>query len=288
MANIPQVTLKDGKTIPAVGYGLYKVTGEECMACVTAALGAGYRHFDSASFYQNEEAVGAALEAAAVPREELFITTKVWNDCAGYEEAQKSVRRSVAALKCGYADLVLVHWPHPGHGETYRALEDLVDEGLIKSVGLSNYTEEDYTELRKTLRIEPVVNQIEVNPLLYRKEEIEYFQGEGIVVQAYKPLRRGAALESAEIAGIAEKHGVTPAQVCLRWGLQHDLVILPKTSTPARMPQNLDVFGFEIDAEDMAFLDGLTDAATVENWASHLIERRNQDLGAYVTRPRED
>mmetsp|Transcript_8896 Transcript_8896/g.33594 ORF Transcript_8896/g.33594 Transcript_8896/m.33594 type:complete len:194 (-) Transcript_8896:42-623(-) len=190
------------------------------------------------------------------------------------------------ALGVDYVDLALVHWPHPGHEETYRGLEALVDEGLVKAVGLSNYTVEDYRKLESTLRIAPVVNQIEVNPLLFRKDCVEFFQQAGLVVQAYKPLRRGAALNAEEITAIAAKHGISNAQVCLRWAIQRNMVVLPKTATPARMVENLDIFGCELDDADMRVLDSLTKDETLEDWASHLEDRKNQDLGAYVTRPK--
>ena len=285
MAGVKSVRLNDGTTMPEIGYGLYKVGAGEARDLVSQALSAGYRHLDSASFYQNERGVGDAIAASPVPRDELYITTKVWNDCAGAEEARKSVLRSLDNLQCGYLDLVLVHWPHPGHQETYAALEDLQREGLVRSVGVSNYTPEDYAQLKETMRVRPAVNQIEVNPLLYRPDCIAYFQGEGILVQAYKPLRRGAALTDAAVDAIAAKHGATAAQVCLRWGLAKGLVVLPKTATPARLAENLDLYGFELDAEDVAALDALTAEETVAEWAGHLEERRNQDMGAYVTRP---
>jgi len=156
----------------------------------------------------------------------------------------------------------------------------------VKAVGLSNYTVEDYRKLESTLRIAPVVNQIEVNPLLFRKDCVEFFQQAGMVVQAYKPLRRGAALNAEEITAIAAKHGISNAQVCLRWAIQRNMVVLPKTATPARMVENLDIFGCELDDADMRVLDSLTKDETLEDWASHLEDRKNQDLGAYVTRPK--
>jgi len=258
----PKVMLNNGTSMPQIVFGMYKIDAESCEQTVLEALKAGYRHFDTASFYGNEAALGRALNKSGIPRDELYITTKVWNDAQkqGPAAVRKSFEKSLAALDCGYLDLFLVHWPVPGHHvETYKEMEKLHRQGKVQSIGLSNYSEADYKELVDAgITVMPTVNQIEVSPAVYRADMIEFFTDKAIIISAYKALHRGASLDKTPIADIAKKHSVTPAQVMLRWGLQHGLAVVAKTSSPDRMRENRSILTFTLDDEDMALLDGMT------------------------------
>mmetsp|Transcript_18970 Transcript_18970/g.41330 ORF Transcript_18970/g.41330 Transcript_18970/m.41330 type:complete len:290 (-) Transcript_18970:1075-1944(-) len=258
----PKVMLNNGTSMPQIVFGMYKIDSESCEQTVLEALKAGYRHFDTASFYGNEAALGRALNKSGIPRDELYITTKVWNDAQkqGPAAVRKSFEKSLAALDCGYLDLFLVHWPVPGHHvETYKEMEKLHRQGKVQSIGLSNYSEADYKELVDAgITVMPTVNQIEVSPAVYRADMIEFFTDKAIIISAYKALHRGASLDKTPIADIAKKHSVTSAQVMLRWGLQHGLAVVAKTSSPDRMRENRSILTFTLDDEDMALLDGMT------------------------------
>ena len=278
------LALSNGLPMPRVGYGTYMRKDDYAgvggiQKAVERALALGYRHLDCASFYANETEVGAAIKASGVPRAELFVTGKVWNDCQGYDRTRASFEKSLADLGVGYFDCFLVHWPLPGmFVETYRALEDLHKEGKCKSIGLSNFTVEDYAELAKTMTVAPVCNQIEVNPLLYRKDTIDFFQSKGIAVVAYKPLRAAACIKHPTVMGIAERSEgkLTAGQVCMRWGLQKGLVVVPKSSNPERMAENLNVFGDDqaLSDADMAALDGLMCDEMMGKWREHYESRK--------------
>ncbi|CAK9107453.1 unnamed protein product [Durusdinium trenchii] len=222
---VPTVPLKNGAEMQRLALGLYNVPRDQVKAVVDAGLAAGLRHFDSASFYNNEVECGEALKswmASGHDRSEIFVTTKVWTtDLVDPESACRSAEISIEELDIGPVDLVMVHWPMPSkHVEAYVALEKLVRSGKAKGLGISNYSPADYEELMKVATIEPLVNTFENNPLLYRKEWCDYFQEKGLIVQAYKPLQRGGpVLESPAVMDIAKKAGKTPAQVCLRWNL---------------------------------------------------------------------
>jgi diketogulonate reductase-like aldo/keto reductase len=282
----PQLTLNNGTTMPQIGYGTYMrkdtyagIGGDG--SAVKNALAIGYRHLDCASFYANEKEVGVAIQESGVARSELFITGKVWNNCQGYERTRQSFETSLADLGVKYFDLFLVHWPLPGYfAETYRALEDLHNEGKVKSIGLSNFTMADYAELSKTMTVMPVCNQIEVNPLLYRKETINFFKDKNIVIVGYKPLRAAACLKNEIIVQIAEKYPtLTPGQLCVKWGAQNGLSVIPKSSNPGRMHENLDIFNENqvISNEDMEVLNNLTTQEMFVAWKEHYESRRGGD-----------
>ncbi len=278
------LALSNGLSMPRVGYGTYMRKDDYAdvggvQAAVGRALEMGYRHLDCASFYANEREVGAAIAASGVPRAELFVTGKVWNDAQGYERTRASFEQSLSDLGVGYFDCFLVHWPLPGmFAETYRALEDLHKEGKCKSIGLSNFTVEDYDELAKTMTVTPVCNQIEVNPLLYRKDTIEFFQEKGIAVVAYKPLRAAACVTHPTVVDIAARSGgkLTAGQVCMRWGLQKGLSVVPKSSNPGRMAENLNVLAEDqaLSVADMAALDGLMCEEMMGKWREHYESRK--------------
>ena len=276
-----------GGPIPAVGYGLYQIPADESEAATLHALSLGYRHLDSASFYANEAGVGRAIVKSEIPRSELYVASKVWTDCIGLGAAavRSSILKSLELLQVQYLDLAYVHWPVPGkHVEAYEALEALVREGKVKAIGLSNYRVADYEELfassssssSLSSRIQPAVNQIEVNPFLFRKDAIDFFRAKGILIVAYKPLLRGKGVEDARVGSLAAKLGTTPGDVLLRWGAQRGLVLLPKSTNPERMAANLRCWdgAVALDSEDMAALDALTDPVeSAKTFEAHFAKR---------------
>lgn len=265
----PEIVLQNGTRIPQMAFGMYKVDKDSCEEIVLSALNAGYKHFDTATFYGNEEALGKALKNSGIDRKELYITTKVWNDVQkeGPAAVRASFEKSLASLDCGYIDLYLVHWPVPGHHiNTYKEMEQLQQEGKLKSIGLSNYDEADYQQLVDAgITVPPQVNQIEVSPVIYRPERIDFFTSKGIVISAYKAIHRGLSLGCIPIVDISKKYSATPAQVMLRWGLQKGLVIVAKTSSVDRMSENRSIMTFSLDKEDMSLLDNMTTKESIAN-----------------------
>jgi diketogulonate reductase-like aldo/keto reductase len=251
-----------GATIPQLAYGLYLIPDSlEGETAIVDALAAGYRHFDSASFYGNEAMLGRALGRSTIPRHELFITSKVWNDAVkqGRAAVRGSVEKSLKDIGTDYFDLFLVHWPVPGYFvDAYKELEVMQAEGKLRAIGISNFNQQEYEELARAVSVTPAVNQIEVSPFMYRKEDVDYFQKNGIVVVAHKALNRAGAFSRKEIVDLADKHSVTAAQIMIRWGLQKGLVVTSKTVSRTRMSENRSVASFELDSEDMALLDSLT------------------------------
>ena len=252
-------TLSNGVEIPAVGYGTY-LTSEKDDGTVAAALAAGYRHFDTASFYGTEQALGDALKAAGVPREELFLTSKLWKDEMGYENALAAFERSLQKLGTDYLDLYLIHWPRTDDltaewrqldRDTWRALEELYRAGRVRAIGVSNFLPHHLRSLMKTSEVMPMVNQIEFHPGYPQTYTVEFCKAHGILPEAWSPLGRTRVLQDERLAGIAAKYGKTVAQLCVRFALQCGVVPLPKSSSPARMQANLDVFDFVISDEDM-------------------------------------
>lgn len=252
-------TLSNGVEIPAVGYGTY-LTSEKDDGTVAAALAAGYRHFDTASFYDTEQALGDALRAAGVPREELFLTSKLWKDEMGYENALAAFERSLQKLGTDYLDLYLIHWPRTDDltaewrqldRDTWRALEELYRAGRVRAIGVSNFLPHHLRNLMETAEIAPMVNQIEFHPGYPQTWNVEFCKAHGILPEAWSPLGRTRVLQDERLAGIAAKYGKTVAQLCVRFALQCGVVPLPKSSSPARMQANLDVFDFVISDEDM-------------------------------------
>lgn len=252
-------TLSNGVEIPAVGYGTY-LTSEKDDGTVAAALAAGYRHFDTASFYGTEQALGDALKASGVPREELFLTSKLWKDEMGYKNALAAFERSLQKLGTDYLDLYLIHWPRPDDltaewrqldRDTWRALEDLYRAGRVRAIGVSNFLPHHLRSLMKTAEVMPMVNQIEFHPGYPQTYTVEFCKAHGILPEAWSPLGRTRVLQDERLAGIAAKYGKSVAQLCVRFALQCGVAPLPKSSSPARMQANLDVFDFVISDEDM-------------------------------------
>lgn len=252
-----------GISIPQLAFGMYKVPNDETGELIIAdAIRAGYRHFDTATFYGNEETLGKALKSSGIPRESFYVCTKVWNTAQkeGREAVRESVEKSLRLLDVEHIDLVLIHWPVPGlFVETYQELEEMHSEGKISSLGLSNFTPEEYEVLLQgNIKILPSVNQFEVSPSMYRAKDVEFFLERKILVSASKALTRGASFDAAAVKQVAKKNGVTPAQVLLRWGFQKGLIMIAKTSTFSRMVENRAVSDFEIEPADMLQLDHLT------------------------------
>lgn len=261
--------MNNGKKIPCIGYGTYKTTEEEVYDAVLSALRAGYRHIDTAAYYDNERGIGRALRDCGVPREELFVTSKVWNTDRGYENTKKAFGETLKRLDLDYLDLYLIHWPANRkqfgeeakkiNAETWRALEELYEEGKTGAIGLSNFLPHHIEELMETAKVKPMVDQIEFHPGWAQLEISEYCRKNGIVVEAWSPLGRKEALESGTLREIGAKYGKNAAQVCVRWILQHDILPLPKTVNPERMVENADVFGFALTEEEMKTIDSLKD-----------------------------
>lgn len=252
-------TLHNGVKMPWFGLGVFKVKeGSEVVDSVKAAIKNGYKSIDTAAVYQNEEGVGQAIKEAGVPREELFITTKVWNADQGYETTLNAFETSMEKLGLEYLDLYLIHWPVAGkYKETWKALEKLYKDGRVRAIGVSNFHVHHLKDLMADAEIKPMVNQVEYHPHLAQTELLEFCKAEGIQMEAWSPLKQGELLSEPTIVEIAEKHGKSPAQVILRWDLQNGVVTIPKSIKEHRIVENADVFNFELSAEDMDRLNGL-------------------------------
>lgn len=258
--SIPAVALNDGREIPRLGFGVFQVPPGETRETVEEALATGYRHFDTAAAYRNEAGVGEAIAGADVSREEIFVTTKLWNSEQGYDSTLRAFEKSRERLGLDYVDLYLIHWPMPTEDryvDTWRALERIQEDGGARSIGVSNFRVEDLERLKREAEYLPTVNQIELHPLLQQAELRAWHAEHDVVTEAWSPLAQGAVLGDPTLARIAEGHGKTPAQVTLRWHLQLGNVVIPKSETPARIRENFDLFEFELSAEEMAAIADL-------------------------------
>ena len=255
-----RVELGDGHAIPQVGLGVWQTPDDVAVTAVQAALDAGYRHVDTAAAYQNEKGVGAGLRASGVARDEVFITTKVWNENQGYDNALKAIEGSLKRLQLDQLDLCLIHWPAPHRGlylDTWRALIKAQEAGLVRSIGVSNFEVEHLDRVIGETGVTPVLNQIELHPRFQQTALRAAHAERGIKTESWSPLGQGQLLTDPIITGIAAKHGRTTAQVIIRWHLDSGLIVIPKSVTPSRIVENFDVFGFALDAEDMAAIAGL-------------------------------
>jgi len=239
--------------IPALGLGTYlSKPGTETYDAVVFALQNGYRHIDTAAFYQNEKDVARAINDSGIPREEVFVTTKLWNDDQGYDSALKAFETSMKNLGFEYLDLYLIHWPlKEKRKDSWKALERLYDEKVVRSIGLSNYTIRHINELQTYANVVPVVNQVEFSPYLYQKALLEFCEAHGILIEAYTPLTRGKKLNEPELVKMAEKYSKSPAQILIKWALQIHTIVLPKSVKNDRIIENADIYDFEISDEDM-------------------------------------
>ncbi len=263
MSKVPPIILNNGVEMPQLGFGVWQVPDDEAETAVTAALEAGYRSIDTAAAYENETGTGKAIAASGVAREELFVTTKLWNSDQGYDSTLRAFDRSLEKLGLDYIDLYLIHWPLPSKGlaiDTYKAFERIQADGRAKSIGVSNFLPEHLERLIAETSVIPAVNQIELHPHLQQRASREYHAEQGIATEAWSPLGQGKGLlEVPAIVAIARKHARTPAQVVLRWHIQLGNVVIPKSVTPSRIKENIDVFGFELDPEDMAAISALNE-----------------------------
>lgn len=279
------VTLANGVKMPQLGYGVYQVTKEECERCVLDALDVGYRAIDTAQSYFNEAEVGEAIAESGIDRKEIFLTTKVWIEHYGYEQAKESVLQSMEKLKTDYIDLVLLHQPFADYYGAYRALEDLYEEGKLRAIGVSNFYPDRLVDIASFARIKPMVNQIETHPLNQQIEGHEWLKKYGVIHEAWAPFGegRGNMFTNPVLQKLGDKYNKTIAQVILRWQLQRGIVVIPKSTHKERMAQNLDVFDFTLtdeDMQDIAALDTKTssffshqDPAIVE-WFVKMEEER--------------
>ncbi|BDM71169.1 oxidoreductase [Streptomyces nigrescens] len=261
MSKVPSITLNNGIAMPQLGFGVWQVEDDQAFTAVGQALDAGYRSIDTAAIYGNEEGTGKALAASGIPRDELFVTTKLWNSDQGYDAALRAFDASLTKLGLEYVDLYLIHWPVPSkdaYTETYKAFEKILADGRAKAIGVSNFLPGHLERLLGETSVVPAVNQIELHPHLQQEESRAFHARHGIATEAWSPLGQGRGLlDDPTIGRIAAKHGRTPAQVVLRWHLQIGNVVIPKSVTPSRIVENIDVFGFELDGDDLATLAGL-------------------------------
>lgn len=258
MTTVPALPLNDGTRIPQVGYGVLMIPNAETETAVTTALDAGYRSIDTATIYGNEEGVGAAIAASTVPREELFVATKLWNDDQG--DPRAAFESSLHRLGLTHVELYLIHWPVPSRDRyvaAWRVLQELRDEGLVRTIGVSNFQVSHLERLERETGELPAVNQIELHPRLTQTTLREFHAAHGIVTEAWSPLDRGAILDDPTIAGIARAHDRSPAQIVLRWHVQLGNVVIPKASSPERIAANLALFDFALDDDEMASITAL-------------------------------
>jgi diketogulonate reductase-like aldo/keto reductase len=243
------VTLNTKANIPLLGFGTWKITGPDAYSAVTEAINAGYRHIDTAAIYGNEEEVGRAINDSSIPRSELFVTTKLWND--DHDDIAQAFEMSLKKLNMDYVDLYLMHWPVKTRIKSYKEMEKLLKDGRAKAIGVSNFTIRHLEELLAQTDTTPAVNQVEFNPFLNQTELLLYCKERTIALEAYSPLTHAHKLKDARLVALAQKYDKTPAQILLRWAIQQDIIVIPKSSNPARILENSKIFDFEISESDM-------------------------------------
>jgi len=255
MTDVPDIALNDGRTIPQIGYGVWEVANDEVAGTVVTAIEAGYRSIDTAQGYDNEEGVGRGIAECGVPREQLFITSKLRTADQGYDAAIKSFMGTLERLKLDYLDMFLIHWPVPRHdrySDTWKAFIQLQRDGRVRSIGVSNFLPEHIERIIADHGVAPAVNQIELHPEFQQRDVRDFHRQHQIAIECYSPLGRGEALKSDVVKSIAEKHNTSPAQAIIRWHVQQGLIVIPKSSKAERIRSNIDVYGFELDEDDMA------------------------------------
>jgi 2,5-diketo-D-gluconate reductase A len=267
MVNVPVVTLNNNVEIPQVGFGVFLVPPQETKQAVSAALDVGYRHIDTARLYDNEEAVGEAIAESGLAREDIFVTTKCWNDDQGYDRARAAFDGSLRRLGMEYVDLYLIHWPRPRQDlyvETWKAFEKIYADGRSRAIGVSNFQPSHLQRLIDETDTTPAINQVELHPRLQQRELRAFHEQHGIVTEAWSPLARGGdLLADKQVEAVAERHNVSPAQVILRWHLDIGNVVIPKSVNPSRMASNLDLFRIRLDEDDHAVLASLDSGVRV-------------------------
>lgn len=264
MTSIPSITLHDGTSIPQIGLGVWQVADDVATDACLTAFEYGYRHIDTAALYGNEEGVGRAIRASNLPREDIYITTKVWNTDQGRDKTIAAMEASLERLGLDFVDLYLIHWPTPGRDlylETWETVLELQHRGLTRSAGVSNFHEEHLRRIVQATGVTPVINQIELHPWLPQTHVRAVDAEMGIVTEAWSPLASGGLINDATLAAIGAKYGKSAAQVMIRWHLQIGNVVLPKSVTPERIAQNIDVFDFSLDADDLIAIEGLEDTS---------------------------
>ncbi len=263
-----RIPLSNGTSIPCLGFGTWKTPAEEAARSVAEALRVGYRHIDTATAYGNEGGVGQAIAESGIPREEIFLTSKLWNPHQGYQSTLDAFARTLEALRTDYLDLYLIHWPHDPkyfdnweemNLETWRAFEELYESGAIKAIGVSNFRPRHLENIMKHAKIMPMVDQVEIHPGMPQDELIAFCREHNMVVEGWSPLSTGRIFSVPEVQEIAQKYGKSIAQVCLRWSVQRGVIPLPKSVTPARILENSQVFDFELEEADMQRISALTD-----------------------------
>lgn len=260
MSNVPTIRLNDGRTMPALGFGVWQIPDDDATKATLEAIAAGSRSIDTAQIYRNEAGVGRALASTDVPRSELFVTTKVWNSDQGRDATRRAFDESLAKLGTDYVDLYLIHWPAPKRGlyvETWQALVELQKEGRARSIGVSNFGPPELAKIIEATGVTPAVNQIELHPRFQQRETRAFHEAHGIATEAWSPLGQGQLLQDPTVTAIAKKHGRTAAQILLRWHLRHGFIAIPKSVHPARIRENFDVVGFDLDDADAKALDAL-------------------------------
>jgi diketogulonate reductase-like aldo/keto reductase len=259
-STVPTVQLRDGEQIPQLGFGVFQVPPEETVEVTLRALETGYRHIDTAKAYNNEAEVGQAVHAAGLAREDVYITTKCFNDDHGHDQAKRALHTSLERLEMSHVDLYLIHWPVPAHdkyAETWKAFVELQQEGLARSIGVSNFQPAHLERIIAETGVTPVVNQVELHPYFQQPGLRREHADLGIVTEAWSPLAQGAVLDDPVLVDVAGRHGVTAGQVVLRWHLQLGHVVFPKSVTPARIEENFDVFGFTLTDDEMTAIEAL-------------------------------
>jgi diketogulonate reductase-like aldo/keto reductase len=259
-----KIKLNNGTEIPLFGFGTYQIRGHAAKESVLSALEAGYRHIDTAAAYGNEKETGQAIKESGVSRNQIFVTTKLWNEDQGYDSAFEAFENSLESLDTNYIDLYLLHWPVTGKRiESWKALEKIAASGRCHAIGVSNFTIPHLEELLENCKITPAINQVEFNPFLYQKDLWDYCRTNNITLEAYTPLSRGKKLDHPVLRDLSGRYHKTPAQIILRWFIEHEIIVIPKSSNKKRIIENSQIFDFTISQQDMKKLDSLNEGFRV-------------------------